>query len=845
MKLRLTLLAASLALAATPVLAAEQMMAGPTVLASAQQNAGLVAQLKAAHGLEADHSFKVNSEHPGAAGTKIVRLSHTFKGLRILQSESIIVMDKQGKLVSESVADRRQGLRKNAGGEALTSKGVASTTPVLGTGVAGKDFETSPKLSGQDAIAVAVNKVAPNGTHTIAPEAELVIYPIMETRRKASAVKKTDKELNALDMEDVLGGYELAYLVKTRMESAGRPALYNTIVSAIDGRILKQISAMHNVVGVGNSQYNGQVPISTSFDGTNYKMIDTTRGTGGSFGAIAITNANHGSSTGAVYTNSTNTWGDGQQFIPGGSTTNANGQTAAVNALWGMMNTYDTLKNVLGWQSLDGNNTATHINVHVNNNYENAYYTDSCRCMFIGDGASYFYNLGSIDVIGHEMGHGVTAATSDLIYSGESGGLNESNSDIVGDMVEAYARAGGTGSVIPASGNDWEVGKEIARNGVALRFMRKPSKDGSSPDAWSPSLGDLDVHYSSGPNNRMFYFLSQGSNATPGNEAYSQYLTGSPAAMTGIGNDKAFRIWFKANTTKFTSSTNYADARAKVIQVAQEMYGVGSKEETAVKRAYAAINVGEDVDEGPQPLSLTGHPSNATVMFGGTASFTVGAKGGTAPYAYQWYKNGQKVTGATAATYSFTTKATDNGATVYAVVTDSVNASLTSNTARLTVSTTPTELETMSNGGFEQGAVAWVGNTNKIGSFPQQPAFEGSKNAWLGNKGSTSTESLYQTVSIPADFSTVMFSFQLHIDTAETTTRVAYDKLKVEVKDTNGNVLKTLATYSNLDKAAGYQARSFDLSAYKGQTVRISFTSTEDISLQTSFVLDKVSVLAK
>ena len=70
--------------------------------------------------------------------------------------------------------------------------------------------------------------------------------------------------------------------------------------------------------------------------------------------------------------------------------------------MWGLMNTYDMLKNTLGWQSLDGNNTATYIAAHVNTTYDNAFYDDSCKCMFIGDGSS-FNSLGSIDVIGHEM----------------------------------------------------------------------------------------------------------------------------------------------------------------------------------------------------------------------------------------------------------------------------------------------------------------------------------------------------------------------------------------------------------------------------------------------------------
>jgi Zn-dependent metalloprotease len=95
----------------------------------------------------------------------------------------------------------------------------------------------------------------------------------------------------------------------------------------------------------------------------------------------------------------------------------------------------------------------------------------------------------------------------------------------------------------------------------------------------------------------MFYFLSQGSNADKNADQYSKYLVKSPAAMTGVGLDKAYRIWFKANTTKFSSSTNYADARAKMIEAAEELYGKGGKESIAVQRAYAAINVGADVDE--------------------------------------------------------------------------------------------------------------------------------------------------------------------------------------------------------------------------------------------------------
>ncbi len=571
MEFRKSLIAAAIAMVAANASAAPSMMASPVAF-SAQEKTRLVSTLngeRGKYGLDADHGYAIASQHPGEQGRAISRVNHTYKGVRIFESESVVVTDQGGNIVSESVGERRQGL-------------------------SAKRFNVKPSISDKAAIARASRSVPGAGAAIDPPSAELVIFPMMKTVRAPGAENKADADLNAVDVQEVVGSYELAYVVKTRTHGA----FYDTVVSARDGRILDQWSAMQNVVGTGHSQYNGDVPINTTLSGGVYKMIDGSRGTGGTFGAMAITNANHGTSAGAVYSNATNVWGDGQQYIAGGSTTNANGQTAAVNALWGLMNTYDMHKNVLNWSSLDGNNTATYIAVHVNTAYDNAYYSDSCKCMFIGDGGSSFNNLGSIDVIGHEMGHGITAATSNLTYRGESGGLNESSSDISGEAVEAYARAGGSGTSLPVpSGNDWMMGKEISKSGQPLRWMYKPSKDGRSPDAWKSTIKRLDVHYSSGPNNRMFYFLAMGSSATAGSDYYSQYLTKLPKNMTGIGIDKAYRIWFRANTTKFTSSTNYADARLKVLAAAQELYGANSAEAKAVQRAYAAINVGADVAE--------------------------------------------------------------------------------------------------------------------------------------------------------------------------------------------------------------------------------------------------------
>ena len=103
---------------------------------------------------------------------------------------------------------------------------------------------------------------------------------------------------------------------------------------------------------------------------------------------------------------------------------------------------------------------------------------------------------------------------------------------------------------------------------------------------------------------------------------------------------------------------------------------------------------------------------------------------------------------------------------------------------------------------------------------------------------------LSQTVSIPSTATSATLTFALHIDTAESGS-TAYDKLTVKVKNTAGTVLQTLATYTNVNAASGYQTRTFDLTAYKGQTVQVSFSETEDSSLQTSFVLDNVSLMVK
>ncbi|MGW0552966.1 hydrolase [Streptomyces sp. NPDC002926] len=155
---------------------------------------------------------------------------------------------------------------------------------------------------------------------------------------------------------------------------------------------------------------------------------------------------------------------------------------------------------------------------------------------------------------------------------------------------------------------------------------------------------------------------------------------------------------------------------------------------------------------------------------------------------------------------------------------------------------TCTAAQLIANPGFESGSTSWSASSGVITTDSGEAARTGSYKAWLSGYGSAHTDTLSQSVAVPSGCSAATFSFYLHIDTAETTTSTAYDTLKVQVLNSGGSVLATLATYSNLNAASGYAQRSFNLGAYAGQTVTLKFTGTEGSQLQTSFVIDDTAL---
>jgi subtilisin family serine protease len=149
--------------------------------------------------------------------------------------------------------------------------------------------------------------------------------------------------------------------------------------------------------------------------------------------------------------------------------------------------------------------------------------------------------------------------------------------------------------------------------------------------------------------------------------------------------------------------------------------------------------------------------------------------------------------------------------------------------------------ELLLNRGFESGGVNWTATAGVITNSTGQTPRTGSWYAWLNGYGVTHTDSLFQQITIPAGANSATLSFWLKINSAETTTTTIFDRLQVQVRNSSNTVLTTLATYSNLNETTGYTLKTFDLSAFRGQTIRIYFLGTEDSSLQTSFVIDDTS----
>jgi len=195
------------------------------------------------------------------------------------------------------------------------------------------------------------------------------------------------------------------------------------------------------------------------------------------------------------------------------------------------------------------------LRVHYGNSYENAFWDGSA--MSFGDGRTWFYPLVSLDVVAHEVSHGFTEKESNLIYSGQSGGINEAFSDIAGEGAKYFM----TGT------NDFQVGANIFKAAnEALRYMDDPTRDGSSIGHINDYYDGLDVHYSSGVYNKAFYTL---------------------AKRPGWNTRKAFEVFTKANMDYWQPSTDFISG-AEGVRKATVDYGYNTAD---VSAAFAVVGI--------------------------------------------------------------------------------------------------------------------------------------------------------------------------------------------------------------------------------------------------------------
>jgi Zn-dependent metalloprotease len=366
---------------------------------------------------------------------------------------------------------------------------------------------------------------------------------------------------------------QLAYQV--RLQNDDNDATY--IVSARDGSILNHWSNIETAAATGKNLYTGNVILTTKATTAGYELRDPTRG-----GGFSV-NAAIGLTSGQIFKDTDNVWGNNSISDP---------VSAASDAQYGMAVTWDYYKQTFGRVGIANNGQGAYNRVHYGRKYSNAYWYDPCFCMTYGDGDGVVLGpLVSLDIAGHEMSHGVMSHTANLTYAGESGGLNEANSDIFGSMVEFYANN-------PLDTGDYLIGEAVYRsnvpqssNQIALRYMFNPSKDGTSPNCYYATIGTRDVHFVSAPANHFFYLLAEGTGAHTYSGVDHTSTTCNGSTLAGIGRAKAQQIWYRAISVYMTSNTDYAGARVATLNAASDLYGPSSAERAAVAATWSAVSV--------------------------------------------------------------------------------------------------------------------------------------------------------------------------------------------------------------------------------------------------------------
>ncbi len=474
-----------------------------------------------------------------------------------------------------------------------------------------------PVLNSSQAIELAKNHVG----------AELYAWETTGILLEVDANKPAPELVIVADMDNQKPS-QLAW----KMEMNAAYPLYRSdiYIHAQTGDVIQEYTkiCLADAVGAAATRYSGTQNIHTDSYNGSFRLRDVTRD------VITYDASFAGNTSGGVpspsydYTDSNNNWTASEY-------NNAKKDNAALDAHFAASATHEYFLTTFGRDSYNASGAT--IKSYVNCDIEQAYgypagYNDNAfwngTAMVYGKGAS-LDPLTTVDITAHEVGHAFCEYTCNLVYSYESGAMNESLSDIWGTCVENF-----TNNNYGTNKDLWNLGTEI---GSTFRSMSNPNAH-NQPDtykgtAWYTGSGDNGgVHYNSGVGNHWFYLLTVGKNGVNDN--------GDSYSVSGIGIDKAAAITWRSQSVYLSTNSQYADWRTYAIQSAVDLYGAGSNEEQQVTNAWHAVGIGNAYSGGNPPpsggcvegdltltITLDNYPSETTWTVKNSGGTTVASGG--------------------------------------------------------------------------------------------------------------------------------------------------------------------------------------------------------------------------
>ena len=469
-------------------------------------------------------------------------------------------------------------------GRVISSEGmqyVPYTRTYRGLPVIGGDFVVATDSTGDiEATSVAQDRVIKG--LSITPERSAASGRQLAKAQLSSVASMSAPRL----VVHALGTPRLAWQYDVVGTLNGEPSRQSVWVDSTSGKLIG--TQEHVVAGEGNSGYSGpSVALETTSDGGTFSLADPT------ITDLACQDAD----TEQTFTGPDDTWGDGDA---------SNKETGCVDALFAAQTETKMLSEWLDRFGQDGEGGAWPIRVGLDD--INAYYDGSQ--VQIGHNQDGKW-ISSLDVVAHELGHGIDDHTPGGI---SNGGTQEFIADTFGAMTEAYANE-------PADFDepDFLVGEEIDLVGTGpIRNMYDPSQVNGDPNCYSDDIPDTEVHSAAGPGNHWFYLLSQGNAPEGGPE--SPICEGGPESVTGLGIENAGKILYNAMLLK-TSDSSYLKYRTWTLTAAKTLFPDSCTEFDTVKAAWDAVSVPAQPDDptcdGPTPPTP---PPASDVDFTGIAA---------------------------------------------------------------------------------------------------------------------------------------------------------------------------------------------------------------------------------